>query len=100
MHPRRSPGEVPFLRHRDEVRQLPELHKSIVPMTISEYICWTDGRGRSTVRGTTNPPEQVIPVTAHTTPSPAGPLLDTHDMVVIHRAFRRESRLLASLIAA
>lgn len=39
-------------------------------------------------------------MTAHTTPSPAGPLLDTHDMVVIHRAFRRESRLLASLIAA
>ena len=39
-------------------------------------------------------------MTAHTTSSPAGPLLDTHDMVVIHRAFRRESRLLASLIAA
>ncbi len=38
-------------------------------------------------------------MTAHTTPSPAGPPLDTHDMVVIHRAFRRESLLLASLIA-
>ena len=39
-------------------------------------------------------------MTAHTTPSPARTPLDTHDMVVIHRAFRRESRLLASLIAA
>ena len=26
--------------------------------------------------------------------------VDTHDMVVIHRAFRRESRLLASLVTA
>ena len=28
------------------------------------------------------------------------PTIDTHDMIVIHRAFRRESRLLAGLIAA
>lgn len=34
------------------------------------------------------------------TPGLAGPPLNTHDMVVIHRAFRRESLLLASLIAS
>ena len=39
-------------------------------------------------------------MTAHTTPADAGQTVDTHDMVVVHRAFRRESRLLASLIAA
>ncbi|MGH3069662.1 MAG: hemerythrin domain-containing protein, partial [Streptosporangiaceae bacterium] len=39
-------------------------------------------------------------MTAPITPGLAGPPLDTHDMVVIHRAFRRESLLLASLIAA
>jgi hypothetical protein len=38
-------------------------------------------------------------VTAPITSGHAGPPLDTHDMVVIHRAFPRESLLLASLIA-
>jgi hemerythrin-like domain-containing protein len=39
-------------------------------------------------------------MTSRTTPGQVGPSVDTHDMVVIHRAFRRESRLLVSLIAA
>lgn len=39
-------------------------------------------------------------MTSRTTPGHVGPSVDTHDMVVIHRAFRRESRLLVSLIAA
>ena len=38
-------------------------------------------------------------MTAPITSGHARPPLDTHDMVVIHRAFRRESLLLASLIA-
>lgn len=38
-------------------------------------------------------------MTAPITSGHAGPPLDTHDMVLIHRAFRRESLLLASLIA-
>ena len=39
-------------------------------------------------------------MTSRTTTASAGRTVDTHDMVVVHRAFRRESRLLASLIAA
>ena len=39
-------------------------------------------------------------MTSRTTTGHVGQSVDTHDMVVVHRAFRRESRLLASLIAA
>ncbi len=39
-------------------------------------------------------------MTSRTTPGNVGQPVDTHDMVVIHRAFRRESLLLASLVAA
>ena len=37
-------------------------------------------------------------MTTHPVPTPQG--VDTHEMAVIHRAFRRESRLLSDLIAA
>ena len=109
MDPGGGPGEVLFLGHSHEVAKLAKLHASILSMLNSQRIYWTNRQQEQRVGGTTGgvrswsvmtPCSNCVERSVMSAVLTSERVINIHEMVVIHRAFRHESRLLGELIAA